>query len=81
MSPQDVGVVGFSNWQFTEFTTPTVTTIDQRGFEMGQIATELLLKELNSKAENYLDPEEVKLTTRLIARGSSMKKYLINGLF
>lgn len=69
--PEDVGVVGFSNWQFTELTHPSISTIEQRGFEMGQKATELLLKELESEAEDFLDPEEIKLTTKLIVRESS----------
>ncbi len=72
--PDEFGVVGFSNWQFTSITHPSLSTIEQRGFEMGQKAAELLIKELNSEEETFLDSETIKLTTRLIHRESSNKK-------
>ncbi|MEQ9230384.1 MAG: LacI family DNA-binding transcriptional regulator [Cyclobacteriaceae bacterium] len=72
--PDDFGVVGFSNWQFTSITHPSISTIEQRGFEMGQKSAELLIKELNSEEETFLDSETIKLTTRLIHRESSNKK-------
>ncbi len=70
--PQDFGVVGFSNWQFTALTNPSITTIEQPGFEMGQHAAELLINEIDSKDEqvNY---ESVKLPTSLIVRESSSR--------
>lgn len=70
--PQDFGVVGFSNWQFTSLTNPSITTIEQPGFEMGQHASELLIKEIESEEEE-MAPESVKLPTKLIVRDSSKK--------
>ncbi len=68
--PVDFGVVGFSNWQFTGFTSPSISTVEQPGFEMGQHATELLIKEIESDAEAVLE-ESIKLPTSLIPRESS----------
>jgi len=71
--PYDFGVVGFSNWQFSSLTQPSITTIEQPGFEMGQRAAELLIKELASEETEMLPPEHVILPTRLIVRDSSHK--------
>ena len=70
--PQDFGVVGFSNWQFTSLTNPSITTIEQPGFEMGQHAAELLIKQIESESEST-PYEKIKLPTKLIERESSLK--------
>lgn len=70
--PQDFGVVGFSNWQFTALTNPSISTIEQPGFEMGQHAAELLLKQIDGGEED-VPFETMKLPTSLIARESSQK--------
>lgn len=70
--PIDVGVVGFSNWQFTQLTNPSITTIEQPGFEIGQKAMEMLLKQIESDSEEP-EVESIKLETKLIARESTLK--------
>lgn len=70
--PIDFGVVGFSNWQFTALTNPSISTIEQPGFEMGQHAAELLLKQIDGGEED-VPFETIKLPTSLIARESSKK--------
>jgi LacI family transcriptional regulator len=71
--PYDFGVVGFSNWQFSSLTQPSISTIEQPGYEMGQVAANLLIKELESDATEMLPVEHIILPTRLIARDSSHK--------
>lgn len=70
--PQDVGVVGFSNWQFTKLTNPTITTVEQPGYEIGQKAAEMLLKQIEVEEESG-PIERIKLKTKLIARDSTKK--------
>ena len=70
--PTDFGVVGFSNWQFTALTNPSISTIEQPGFEMGQHAAELLLKQIDGGDED-VPFESIKLPTSLITRESSVK--------
>ncbi|SHF44723.1 transcriptional regulator, LacI family [Mariniphaga anaerophila] len=68
--PQEVAVVGFSDGRFSGITDPTLTSVDQHGYEMGTVATQLLLKRIHSK-EDY--PCETKvLNANLIIRGSSV---------
>lgn len=46
--PEDIAMVGFSNEPFSGIIDPSLTTIDQPGFQIGQISTILLLEEINN---------------------------------
>jgi LacI family transcriptional regulator len=74
--PKDVAVVGFSNWLFSSMMDPPLSSVDQPGFEMGQEATKLLIRQIEAKSKDDNDPQpETKiLKTRLVARESSLKK-------
>ncbi len=76
--PDDVAIVGFSNWQFSALMEPPLSSVDQPGFEMGQEAAKLLIKQIDTKGKDKSDseiPSETKvLKTRLIVRASSIKK-------
>jgi len=47
--PKDMAVVGFSNSDLIELLDPPLTVVRQPAFEMGQVATELLLQLIESK--------------------------------
>ncbi|HNV31042.1 MAG TPA: substrate-binding domain-containing protein, partial [Cyclobacteriaceae bacterium] len=74
--PEDVAIVGFSNWFFGELMEPSLTTVDQPGFEMGQEAARLLIRQIEMKDKEDFEPQpETKiLKTKLIIRNSSLKK-------
>jgi LacI family transcriptional regulator len=74
--PQDIAIVGFSNWFFGGLMDPALTTIDQPGFEMGQEAARLLIRQIDTKLKDDFEPvhETKVLKTQLIIRESSMKK-------
>ena len=74
--PSEFGVVGFSNWRFTTLTSPTISTIEQPGYEIGQIATKLLIDEIQSETE--IQPTTVELNTSLIVRESSQGKLKVD---
>lgn len=69
--PQDIGIVGFSNEPFSKVVSPSITTIAQPGFEMGQKAAELLIRQIETKERTY---ETIVLPTELIIRESSDRK-------
>ncbi len=73
--PQDVGVVGFSNWSYGSLLEPSLTTVDQPGFEMGQEAARLLIRHIEwaDKDQGDPQPETRVLKTRLIVRDSSLR--------
>ncbi|HCW07611.1 MAG TPA: LacI family transcriptional regulator [Cytophagales bacterium] len=74
--PQDVALVGFSNWFFGQLLEPPLTTVDQPGFEMGQEAARILIKQIEMKEKNKGEPvhETKTLKAKLIVRASSLKK-------
>ena len=70
--PDDIAISGFTNSFISYIADPELTTVDQKGFEMGQHAARMLLKRMQSD-ENY-GPVTTILNTDLIVRKSSLKK-------
>ena len=72
--PGQISIVGFSNWFMSSAITPSLTTIDQPGYEMGKTAFKLLYKELKAKKmkEDIL-PQTIELETHLVVRESTKK--------
>ena len=70
--PDDIGLVGFSNTDLTELLDPPLTIIRQPAFEMGEVATTLLLQLIESKhpVKNF---ETKVLPAELIIRGSTKR--------
>ena len=71
--PQDMGIVGFNNDLISSIVRPQLTTIDHPGIEIGRKAAELIIEKLLKKSLNTL-PQTVTFQTKLIVRGSSVKK-------
>lgn len=69
--PEDIAIVGFTNSQIATLTDPGLTSVDQKGFEMGQIAARLLI----DRIENRRRPVQKKIiTSELVIRGSSSSR-------
>jgi len=72
--PQQVAVIGFSNWFMSQVLTPKLSTIDQPSHEMGVAAFHLLLEEMYAHKENQdFTPKTLILETSVIERDSSRK--------
>jgi len=72
--PEEIGVIGFSNWQFSSMIEPPLSSVDQPGFLIGEKATELLLKKIDEKPGEFeLKSHLEVLKTNLIIRKSSLK--------
>ena len=46
--PEDIAVVGFTNSQIATLTDPGLTSVDQKGYEMGQVAARLLMDRIEN---------------------------------
>lgn len=68
--PQDIAIVGYSNEPFSEVVTPSISTIKQPGFEIGQKAAELIINQILNK-EKKIAYETIMMPTQLIVRESS----------
>lgn len=69
--PNDVAVVGYDNIATADYTSPSLTTIDQPGYEMGRVAFSILLKRLRDA--NAATDEQIEFEPRLIVRNSTRK--------
>jgi len=69
--PEDIGIVGFSNEPFSKVVSPSISTIAQPGFEMGQKAAELIIRKIENKERTY---QTLVLPTELIVRESSIRR-------
>lgn len=70
--PEEIAIVGFSNEPISSVIEPSLTTIDQPGFEMGKIAANLLLAQINEKPGTTI-AETIILKPVLVKRNSSKK--------
>lgn len=69
--PEEVSIIGFSNEPITSLIDPPMTTVAQPGFEMGQLAAQLLLDEILHKDDEDRVTGRKELKTELIIRKST----------
>ncbi len=69
--PEDIAVIGFTSGLISEFTTPTLTSVVQHGFLMGQKSAELLINRIEHTAPKEYHKEVI--STNLKIRESTKK--------
>jgi len=67
--PEDVSVVGFDDIQSAAYNTPSLTTVRQPLFEMGQRGAQILLERIANREASY--PAEVVMAPELVIREST----------
>lgn len=70
--PQDIALAGFTDNPTSAVVEPSLTTVSQPGYEMGQISTNHLLDQLEDIVPN--EPQSFVLGTTLVIRNSSKKR-------
>ncbi len=71
--PDEIKIIGFSNEPSSEVVTPSISTVRQPGFLMGQKAAELIIQQITG--EKLMEEiETITLPTELIIRESSAGK-------
>jgi LacI family transcriptional regulator len=72
--PEQIAVIGFSNWFISQVLTPKLSTVDQPSNSMGIESFNLLLEEMNChKVGKEFIPRTIELETTLLTRESSLK--------
>jgi DNA-binding LacI/PurR family transcriptional regulator len=66
--PSDVAVTGFDDFDFAEFVHPPLTTVRIPGYEMGRVAADGLIDQLEGRVRDEL---RVELPVELCLRGSA----------
>jgi len=70
--PEEISIIGFSNWFLTTITTPTLSTVDQPGYQMGEVAFNLLLEEINDMKKGVnINYKTIEIPTKVIIRDST----------
>lgn len=70
--PNDIKIIGFSNWFMSQVITPKLSTVEQPSHEMGIVAFDLLLEEIIQRREGTsFTPKTIELDTQIIIRESS----------
>ncbi len=71
--PDQIKVIGFSNWFMSQVITPKLSTVDQPSYEMGVQSFTVLLEEMNCKKEmRPFNPKTIELDTQIIGRDSTL---------
>ncbi|MEN8247665.1 MAG: LacI family DNA-binding transcriptional regulator [Bacteroidota bacterium] len=63
--PEDIGVVGYSNEQWTQLISPSMTTIDQHAKEMGRFSAKVFIEEITDANKSNIS-RTVRLEPELI---------------
>lgn len=64
--PEEIGIIGFDDFDWMSMVSPPLTTVKQQAYEMGYIAAEVLLRKLGGMETN----EVITLDTTLVIRES-----------
>lgn len=69
--PEDIAIVGFSNSLYSSMTDPPLSSVEQKGFEVGNKAVTLLLERIMK--EEVMESRVEQIKTELVVRGSSLR--------
>lgn len=70
--PAELGICGYSNEDFTEITSPSITTIDQFSVYMGKTVANLYFQEMENK-DTIVIPKIISIKPKLMVRGSTKR--------
>ena len=69
--PDEIALFGFSNWFMASVITPSLSSIDQNAYKMGETSTVLLFDEIECKQKNIpITHKKVIIDTELVIRNS-----------
>jgi DNA-binding LacI/PurR family transcriptional regulator len=67
--PQDIAIVGFTSGMISDITDPTLSSVEQHGYEIGREAVKLLINRIEKRAGEATITTIVR--TELVVKGSS----------
>lgn len=68
--PNEISIIGFTDGQISEYSSPSITTIAQHGFTMGRQVVETLIERIEKDAEEY-NPKTIVISSDLKLREST----------
>jgi DNA-binding LacI/PurR family transcriptional regulator len=70
--PEDIALVGFTNEPASAFIHPSLTTLSQPAFQMGQLAATHLIEQIENP-DDFI-PQTIELKADLVVRNSSQRR-------
>lgn len=71
--PEEIQIIGFDGIQVGAFLTPSLTTIAQNIYKLGQVATELLIQQIEGKV---MENKKICIDPVLVVRKTTRKEFL-----
>jgi LacI family transcriptional regulator len=71
--PNDVSIIGFTNEPVSQYIEPSLTTVSQPSYEIGEMAASLFIEQIENK-ESFVPVTKV-LPTELVLRNSTRVGY------
>lgn len=71
--PEELGIIGFDDFDWMDMITPPLTTVKQQSYQMGYIAAEMIMRKLAGIDIN----ERIVLDTSIVIRSSHGEKSLV----
>lgn len=69
--PEQIAIFGFSNWFMTKITTPSLSTVEQNGYKMGEITARTLFQEIDDLHKDIpIKHQKIIVDTELVIRNS-----------
>jgi len=69
--PKRIALFGFSNWFMTQITTPSLSTVEQNGYQIGEKTAEVLFHEIECKQKGIpIEHQKIIINTHLVIRDS-----------
>ncbi len=72
--PDQIAVVGFSNYPIAQIIEPNLTTVNDRAIQMGEAAAKMLIQHIQDNDFDIIDHQVVTIKTELIVRASSARR-------
>ena len=74
--PDDVAIMGFSNWKMAEIASPPLSSVEQNGYLMGEKVFQLFIKDKENKSDEKSFQTEI-IPTKIVLRESTALKIKI----
>jgi LacI family transcriptional regulator len=68
--PEEISIIGFTDGLISEYSSPSITTMAQHGFTMGQQAVEILIERIEKEVEVFR-PKKIVISSDLKLREST----------
>lgn len=68
--PKDISIIGFTDGLISEYSSPSITTIAQHGFTMGNQAVDLLIQRIENETADF-KPKKIVISSDLKLREST----------